>query len=416
MRPAPTNVERSRPFLSRISEAISKQLWFLDGTTLCAEARRRTGLEDFGEPPVEPGLSVLVQSLENEAALRPRGRFLLRSHLRGLLEMRLKLAEYWRDKLDSLESMPVTRPVFIAGMPRSGSTFLHELLAEDPEHRAPRVWEVMLPLDAVGGRRAEARAIRKTEACLWCFRKLTRRADAVYPMRAQTPHECVAIHSYTFLSQEFVVTCRIPSYAAFLQSADLIPAYQWEKRFLQHLQLERQSRRWVLKSPDHVHGLAALFAVFPDALIIQTHRNPAEVVKSSADLNSVLLGLYGAPGDPAQLQVQETRVLAETTERFLRFRDTHPELADQFIDVRYADLVSDPVGSVRRIYDRIESPFTQETANRLRSLAANRFRYRGRRASAEPDVVKVATALETARFERYCTRFQLPFEKAELST
>ena len=237
---------------------------------------------------------------------------------------------------------------------------------------------------APGGERDRKRRIRKAETCLWWFRRLAPKADAVYPMRALTPHECVAIHSYTFLSEEFVSTCRIPAYEAFLKSADLNPAYVWQKRFLQHLDLDCPGRRWVLKSPDHVCGLEGLFSVFPDARIVQTHRNPLEVLKSSADLTRVLRGLYGPPGDLEETRAQEAKTLAERTERFLQFRDLHPELAHRFVDVNYPGLVADPVATMRRIYEQLDTPLTEAVAERMQRLAANRSRYRGRRASSEP--------------------------------
>ena len=178
--------------------------------------------------------------------------------------------------------------------------------------------------------------VRKAEACLWWFRQLAPRADSVYPMRAMTPHECVAIQSHTFLSEEFVSSCRVPSYEAFLRNADLKPAYAWEKRFLQYLQLGTiPKRRWVLKSPDHIHGLESLFSIFPDAYLIQTHRNPVEVLKSSADLTQVLRKLYARAGDPAETLASEMCMLAANTERFIEFRDSHPEMADRIIDIKY---------------------------------------------------------------------------------
>lgn len=392
---------------------MSQRLWFLESDKLSAEARRRTGLENFGDPPIEPALSVLTESLEKEADLRPLGRFLMRIHLRDLLETRLRLAEAWKSQKSALNASPIEKPIFIVGMPRSGSTFLHELLAENCEFRAPRVWEVMFPVTSSPG--DAARRIAKAKACLWWFRKLAPRADAVYPMRALTPHECVAIHSYTFFSQEFISTCRIPSYEAFLLSTDLTPAYLWQKRFLQHLQSGSPGKRWVLKSPDHVYGLKELFSVFPDAVIIHTLRNPVEVVKSSADLTCVLRGLYGPPGDLEELRMREARVLAEGTERFIQFRDSHPELADRFIDVKYTELTAEPVAAVRRIYEQLDKPFTELVANRTRDFALSRARYKGRRVSAEPGGSKLGTALEAARFERYCARFQVPFQKAELT-
>src|SRR4051812_4215903 len=130
----------------RLSDKVSLSLWRLDPAALCAEARRHTGLHDFGEPPLEPGLSILVESLERQADLKPFGRFLIRTHLLDLLQGRLRLTQAWKGKKDQLQAEPIRKPIFIVGMPRSGSTFLHELLAEDPRHRAPRAWEVMFPL------------------------------------------------------------------------------------------------------------------------------------------------------------------------------------------------------------------------------------------------------------------------------
>ena len=386
----------------------------MDFEELCAEARRRTGLDDFGSPPLAPALPILLESLEHEANLRPLGRLLLRIHLRDLLETRLRLAQAWKGKSEAAEGQRLTGPLFIVGMPRSGSTFLHELLATDPEHRAPRVWEIMYPLAAgVEQARASRSHIRKADACLWWFRRLAPQADSVYPMRAMTPHECVAIHSYTFLSEEFISTCRIPSYESFLHSADLTPAYTWQKRFLQYLQLGAPPKRWVLKSPDHVYGLEALFSVFPDAFLVQTHRNPIEVVKSSADLTGVLYGLYGRRGDPGEILARETRVLADNTERFIQFRDHHPELADRIIDIKYPELVSDPLAAVRTVYERVGAPLKETQAERVRQTAAARSRYRGRRSSEEPFRFKFDAGAELNRFERYCLRFGIPFRGAQ---
>ena len=112
------------------ADNLSRRLWFLESRGLSEGARRRTHLEDFGTPAIEPVLSVLTESLEKEADLTPLGRFLMRMHLRGLLETRLRLAEAWRGQAEAADASPIRRPLFITGMPRSGSTFLHELLAE----------------------------------------------------------------------------------------------------------------------------------------------------------------------------------------------------------------------------------------------------------------------------------------------
>lgn len=393
---------------SSFGDELSRRLWGLDSQELCATARRRTGLSDFGEPLLEPILSTLVYSLETEADLHPLGRFLMRLHLLGLLETRLRLADTWRENREALQGEPVTRPVFIVGMPRSGSTFLHELLAEDPASRAPRVWEVMFPVPIEGElKRERRRRIRKAEVCLWWFRRLTREADSVYPLRACTPHECVAIHSYTFHSEEFVSTCRVPTYEKYLRDANLAQVYMWQMRFLQTLQFRSEPRRWILKSPDHVHGLEELFSVFPDAMIIQTHRTPLQVLRSSTELTRVLQGLYARPAQPGDVAARETRLLADGTEKFLQFRDAHPELADRFVDIKYSDLVAEPLATIRQIYERLALSLSDAAVARISAVASKRTRYRGVAHQCNPAHLGREVQAQAQRFERYCSRFGL---------
>ena len=375
-RRAPANRDADEP---AVRGDWARRLWPFDGEALSAKARRATGLEDFGASPIDEPLSVLADSLEREATLHPLGRFLMRMHLLDVLKTRLRLVDAWKQQPQE-EAETVSRPIFITGTPRSGSTFLHELLAADPALRAPRVWEVMFPVAAnepdTGWR---DRRVWNAATNLWWFRRLSPGADAVYPMRARTPHECVAIHSFTLLSEEFVSSCRVPAYEAFLRSADLVPAYRWERRFLQHLQQNQRATRWVLKAPDHVYGLDALFAVFPDAVVIQTHRDPLQVLKSSIHLNWVLRGLYERPEDPIQLAEREARVLAGMADRIAEFRRARPELAERFVDVSYGELTADPLAVVNRIYRRFDLTLTPEAAGRIGRLALRRSRYRGRR-------------------------------------
>jgi len=358
-------------------DRLSRRLWLLQGDALCAEARRRTGLEDFGDPPPEPALSVLVNSLEGEADLHPLGRFFMRLHLRELLETRLRLAQAWSGRLEALEASVLQRPIFITGMPRSASSFLHELLAEDPENRVPQVWEVMFPVPRGGEppNKVDPR-VREAEAALWWFRRLVPGADSVYPLRAWTPHECVAIHSYTLLSDQFVSTCHVPTYEAFLHMADLTPVYRWQRRFLQYLQLGCSNTRWVLKCPDHVYGLDKLLAVFPDAQIIQIHRHPVDVLRSQIQLTKVLAKLFARPEEPDQLKKREARKIEEIVNCITRFRDAYPQLAGQFIDVNYSELVSDPLAVVCRIYQKLDIQLTEVAAERVRRMASSRSRYR----------------------------------------
>ena len=397
-----------------LGDDISRQLWLLESDSICAEARRRSRLEDFGDPPIDPALTVLVKSLETEADLHPLGRFLMRVHLRDLLETRLRLVRAWSACSVALEASVIQRPIFITGMPRSGSTFLHELLAEDPENRAPRVWEVMFPIAvrSKSAKKTDPRE-RKAAASLWWFRRLAPGADSVYPMRAWSPHECVAIHSYTLLSQEFASISRIPTYEAFLRTVDLGPTYRWQKRFLQHLQAGRSSKRWVLKSPDHVYGLDKLLTVFPDAAIIQTHRNPVDVVRSQVELTRVLEGMFARPSESEQLGIREAQKVGQFSDYITRFRDARPEVAGQFIDVTYRELVSDPLAVVKRIYERLNLRLTEAAAERMRRLASARSRYQRREAGPKLRDLGLDGATDDYGFSGYCSRFGIRSEPAQ---
>jgi hypothetical protein len=270
----------------------------------------------------------------------------------------------------------------------------------------------MFPIPGQKSRRGEVDSrVRKAEASLWWFRRLTPRADSVYPMRASTPHECVAIHSYTLLSEEFTIMCRIPAYEAFLRGTNLGPTYAWQKRFLQYLQLSRPTKQWVLKSPDHVNSLQYLLAVFPDAVVIETHRNPLEVLRSAIQLNKVLEGMFAPASDSVQTRIREARSLAKHMERLTSFREAHPELEGRFIDVKYHDLISDPMAIVRQIYQRLDLRLTKRVAENMQRLASRRSRYKGRRDGPNLADLESDGALDRHRLEAYCSRFEVPVSK-----
>ena len=228
------------------------------------------------------------------------------------------------------------------------------------------------------------------------------------------PHECVAIHSYTLLSEEFVSTCHVPTYEAFLHAADLGPTYRWQRRFLQYLQMERPNSRWVLKSPDHIYCLDKLLTVFPDAAIIQTHRNPAEVLKSQIRLTKVLEAMFARPREREQLAMSEARKIEQMLGYITRFRDAYPNVAKQFIDVTYRELVSDPLAVVRRIYERLDIRLTEVAVERMRGLVSARSRYKkGRRDRTAMVDLGLDCAAEKPQFEEYCSRFGISLQKTD---
>jgi hypothetical protein len=276
-------------------------------------------------------------------------------------------------------------------------------MAQDGENRAPLAWEIMSPLSE-----GTRRDIRRTARCLWWFRRMAPEADSVHPLRATTPHECVAIHSYSLLSRAFTAMFRVPTYEAFLDAVDLTPAYEWEKRFLQHLQWGRLEKRWVLKAPDHIFHLDALLRVFPDAVIIQTHRSPLEVIESSSRLIQVLQRVFARPQARRETALREVRRLAEGLDRITEFREEHPQFADRFVDVNYAELVSDPQGTVRRLYRQLDLRLSYGAFERVASLAMSRTRYGPGRTRCRLADFGIDPATAVREFANYRGRFGTP--------
>src|SRR6185312_7411437 len=169
---------------------------------------------------------------------------------------------------------------------------------------------------------------------------------------------------------------------------------------------DHPATRWVLKSPDHVRGLDALFSVFPDALIIQTHRDPMDSLRSSIQLTQVLRRLYGPAGDKRELAEREAQTLAWNVGRSVQFRDQHPELAKRFLDINYSDLVSDPVVAARRIYRAFELPISDATIEAIKKLAIRRSAYKWRRRAVfKLDEMGFRATGQVQLFRDYCRRF-----------
>lgn len=257
---------------------------------LVETARRRTGLRDFGGVDVAEPLQRFLESCRNEAALGLVGRMATRwDVLRFLCNLlRLRPAEQAAPRL--LDER-IDRPVFITGLPRSVTTFLHRIMITDPANRAPLVWRTIYPYPAKLRRRdtRPARAARQLRA----FERLAQDFRDVHPLRADSPQECSEITARVFRNLRFDTIYRIPSYRAWLDSdtEGHLPAYRFHRRFLQHLQYQgRQplNARWVQKCPDHLFALDTIRSVCPDARLVFVHRDPLKVLLSVAKLTEAL--------------------------------------------------------------------------------------------------------------------------------
>jgi hypothetical protein len=339
---------------------------------LLAAAERETGLADYGEDTFRAGLRELLRSFEGEARLTTLGRAMARANVIAALATRLQLVN-WRKRHPEVAEQEIRQPLLVLGMPRTGTTLLHGLLAQDPAARAPLTWEVATPCPApeTATYQSDPR-IAAAQARELDIEKIAPGFSAIHPSGALLPQECVSLTASEFFSMQWEATYAVPGYQRWCEAHDAAPAYRWHRAFLQHLQSRHRGARWVLKTPAHLLTLDALFAEYPDALVVQTHRAPSQVVASLASLECTLRGASTDAIEP-RAQGEEAAALIE---RMLRAgaasRAAHPEREAQFFDLAYPDLVADPFGSVKRLHERFGLPFTGEIEARMRAfLAAN---------------------------------------------
>jgi len=337
----------------------------LDADALCSAATRATGLDDFGDAGHREGLERLCESLESDAQLHLFGRYFAKRQVVELLMHRLRLVDH-RSRHKEVAREQIQRPIFITGLPRTGTTLLHGLLSQDPANRSPLSWEVDDPCPPA---RAETYAtdprIARTDKRFSQLRQLAPSFQAIHPIGSLMPQECIVLTAPEFLSLRFEMCFDVESYQTWMLDQDMRPAYRFHRHFLQHMQSEFAAERWVLKSPGHLGPLDALFAEYPDACVIQTHRDPVRVIPSVSSLEYSMRCVSTDALDPARQGRQSMRVWPRLLDDGLRFRRAHPERAGQIFDLHMKALVADPVGSVRQIYERFDMPLSAEAEARM---------------------------------------------------
>jgi hypothetical protein len=367
----------ARPHLARTINAGGRVLGRLGAfrgklaeRELLEEARRKTGLADFGDQTFREPLRRLLESMEAEARLNPLGRVAARQDLIRLLVNRLRM-EADRKAHPQIAAEEVRRPLIITGLPRTGTTLLHNLLALDPAHRVPLTWETMHPSPPpeTATYLTDWR-IRVAERQVRWFHRLVKDFNRIHPVEVRLPEECLVIFSHSFLSYQFETTHRLPSYLGWLEAQDLRPAYQVHRRFLQYLQWRCPGERWVLKAPAHLFDLEAMFSVYPDAAVIVTHRDPLQVAASNASLTAVLRSAFSDEVDPLEVGEECSRRWAEGIGRSLRSRDRGCAPPEQFLDLYYRDLTRDPLATVRRVYDHFQLRFSEGLEESIRRYLA----------------------------------------------
>ncbi len=344
---------------------------------LMASAVARTGLADLGDDSFREGLEILVTALRDEARLNDRGEGFIYARIGLHLSQRLQVEDWYR-RHPEIDDVPVDAPLFGLGLPRTGSTALSFLLAQDPAVRYLRSWESAQPCpppSTVSG--DDPRIPPEQRAVLVGSRHHV-------PTDVHGPMECLDVMALDFTSQIFQAFAQIPSYSEWLlDKADYTSTYAYERRVLKLLQWGEPIRPWRLKSPAHVLSLDYLDRVFPDARFVMTHRDPTDVLLSVADVYADIAGGFTDHLDRRYLGELNVAHWSVGVERAVKFRDGGND--HRFFDIDFRAMQADPIGEVRRLSAWLGEPVSDEFESRMRSWWAKNAEKREPPSHADPE-------------------------------
>lgn len=343
----------------------------LNADKIIAKAKKAANFE--GELPnqLETGLRKSIESIKKDANPNSFGSLAVKTQFEKALYQRLKVEQEITANPE-IEQTPIKQPVFIIGMPRTGTSILHAIMHEDSANRSPLSWECLLPYPISTPENfsdnPQLDAIRNDFDQLF---KLVPDFKKKHHMEADSPQECIGINALDFNSFQLAAQLYIPSYMEwFFNEADRSSTMRFHKRFLQYLQSGGvKAERWLLKSPIHLMRLPEIFEIYPDARIIMTHRHPSKVVASAASLVSSVRSLYSDNEDPIRTGNEHLEVWSSYFNRFLEDRKKLNK-EDQIIDLQFEDFVKDQLGTVKKIYQKFDWNLDASSEERMKTFLA----------------------------------------------
>jgi hypothetical protein len=337
-------------FADRSADAIGFRSRALTAEGLIADAEARAR-RHFRDTSFLGPLRRLLASYNEEADLSLFGSLAVKWDIARCLANLLRM-EAEEERAPAILDERIVAPIFITGLPRSGTTFLHSLLSRDPANRAPLSWQTIYPYPLAEDLRRDGRA-KRVERQLRLFTCLSPGLGSLHPLTADTPQECTEITGHVFQSLRFDSTHFVPSYQQWLNEVGHLEAFQFHKRFLQHLQHQSGPGQWVLKSPDHVFTLDAIKQVYPDARFVLVHRDPLSVLPSVAKLTELLRA-------PFTRKIDRHQIGQQVSERWLEGAALiagDPAAMGKIFHVHYRSLIADPLETVRALYGHFDLTF-----------------------------------------------------------
>ncbi len=315
---------------------------------LIREAQQQTGFDEFGEPSIREGLEVLLETYDRNI-LDPDGRKRCRERVVMQLATRLKCENAFRT-ITEIDEQEIVAPIFVTGLPRSGTSALLNLLVAAPENRGVLQWECQFP-DPWPDTKPGEEDFRYP----YLVKALDDNRDSdfskIHYVDADTPEECVLLHAYAFNGVQLGFEIMLEPYRSWLLAQDLVPLYQYQKRQMQMLNWRNPGKQWMLKAPAHMWAVDAILDVFPDARFIWCHREPVAVTASINSMNRAVMGMYAGNHDHMDKSAIGNAVMewyAMSLEKGLSEREQRdPSL---FIDTSQSEFVSQPMAVVEKVY------------------------------------------------------------------
>jgi len=333
----------------------------INANEILDQAKSETGLSDLGEPLFFEGLNKLIDSINNEASLNEIGIQAQPIRIQGLLSNRLRFEEDLK-KFPEILDQEIIAPIVIVGLPRTGSTMTHRLLASDPNHTAMLWWEGRYPALLPGEKQGDIEArMELGKAEVDAVVAASPEALDIHPWDYKGADEEILLLEHNFLSTVPESFMALPSYSEWIEEQDHTLAYEDLKKFIQYLQWQnpgREKKRWVLKSPHHLGFIDKMISVFPDAKIIQTHRDPIKTVPSFCSMCANLFEPLTTNFDKVFIGKHWSNKLTRALNHCMNISEQHP---DNFLDLEFLNMIKDPIDEMKKIYEFIGESFGEKT-------------------------------------------------------
>jgi hypothetical protein len=354
--------------MRRAAAQLPTRLRRLDPEAMIRPARRMFGAAEVGFDEVIEPISVFADACNAEDNLTPFGSVWARLLCHDLLSHRAEVSRTLR-QTPAILDVPIRKPIFVLGLPRTGTTLLHNLMACDAQSRVPVLWEAYAPTRPIpkGSWRATMSLARDTPR-LAINEWLNPGLRAIHPLDTDRPAECFWMLQHSFVELHFFLIFGAWRYLDWLRTQDHVASYGYYKKLLQILMYQRSEDRLVLKYPFHSTQLDALLHWFPDARFVQIHRDPAQVVPSMASLTATLMKPNCVHRDLARIGGATLDTLSHAAEVGHRARARLP--SSRFFDVSYEDFTSDPVRTVERLYDHFGLAGSPDLSRKMTEFVA----------------------------------------------